>query len=107
VQVALVAPVVQAHEVRLQHTPAHGLGVQVLDRPLYVVPPGQPATLTLVQAQLLLSQQTPGHGDAQVPLQVNVFGAMHEVGAMTEQAPVAALQHLPMQGVGVQVVRPQ
>jgi hypothetical protein len=60
-----------------------------------------------VQAQLALSQQTPGHGVAQVPLQENVFGAVQAVGAVTEHAPVATLQHLPMQGVGVQVVRPQ
>jgi hypothetical protein len=28
-----VAPVVQAHVLRLQHTPAHGEGEQVLDGP--------------------------------------------------------------------------
>jgi hypothetical protein len=64
-------------------------------------------TVTRAQAQLLLSQQTPGHGVAQVPLQVKTFGAAHAVGAVTVHAPVAALQHLPMQGVGVQDVTPQ
>ena len=51
----------------------------------------------------MLSQQTPGQGVAQVPLQVNTFGVVQAAGASTVQAPVVALQHLPMQGVGVQV----
>jgi hypothetical protein len=67
------------------------------------VPPGHPVTVTALQAQLMLSQQTPGQGVAQVPLQVNTFGVVQAAGASTVQAPVVALQHLPMQGVGVQV----
>jgi hypothetical protein len=58
---------------------------------------------TAVQAHVRLSQQTPGQGEAQVPLQVNTFGAAHVAWAVTVQVPVALLQHLPMQGVGVQV----
>jgi hypothetical protein len=101
--VAGVAPVVQEQSVLAQQTPVHGLGVQTLAGPLYVVPPGQPVTVTAAHAQVMLSQQTPGHGVAQVPLQVKTLGVTHEAGALTVHAPETASQHLPMQGVGVQV----
>jgi hypothetical protein len=51
----------------------------------------------------MLSQQTPGQGVAQVPLQVKTFGVVHAAGALTVHAPLPASQHLPMQGVGLQV----
>jgi hypothetical protein len=68
-----------------------------------MVPPGQPATPTGVHAQVMLSQQTPGQAVAQVPLQVKMLGVVQAVGALTVQTPVTLSQHLPMQGVGVQV----
>jgi hypothetical protein len=68
-----------------------------------MVPPGQPATATAVQAQVRLLQQTPGQGEAHVPPQVNALGAAQEAGTVTVQTPVTLLQHLPVQGDGVQV----
>jgi hypothetical protein len=50
-----------------------------------------------------LSQHTPGQGEAQVPPQVNALGAAQEAGTVTVQTPVTLLQHLPVQGDGVQV----
>lgn len=64
-------------------------------------PAGQPATGTAAQAQLLMVQQTPGHGTSQVLKQVNA--PVHAAGVVTEQTPVVVLQHLPVQGEGVQV----
>jgi hypothetical protein len=96
-------PTVQAHVAPSQQTPVQGLGVQTLEGPLYTVPPGHPPTATALQAQLMLSQQTPGQGEEQVPLQVKTFGAAQPVGDWIVQAPVLKLQHLPMQGVGLQV----
>jgi hypothetical protein len=54
-----------------------------------------------------VEQQTPGQAAAQVPPQVNTFGATQEAGATTVQTPVVELQHLPVQGLGEQtLVRP-
>jgi hypothetical protein len=103
VQLASVAPAVHTHVVLLQQTPGHGLGVQTLAGPWYISPPAQPVTLTAAQAHDVMLQQTPGHGVAQVPLHVKTLGVVHVAGAVTLHAPVVALQHLPMQGVGVQV----
>lgn len=86
-----------------QHEPVHGEGVQVVPRPLKVVPPAHPVTSTLVQAQVMLSQHTPGQAAAQVPLQVNALGARQALGALIVQTPVTESQHLPMQGVGEHV----
>jgi hypothetical protein len=72
-----------------------------------VEPAAQPVTPTAAQAQLVVEQQTPGQAAAQVPPQVNTFGATQEAGATTVQTPVVELQHLPVQGLGEQtLVRP-
>jgi hypothetical protein len=98
-----VAPVVQVQLELLQHTPAQGLGVHVLVSPWYISPPAHPVTVTAAQTQVDMLQHTPGHGVEQVPLHVKAFGAAQVAGAVTVHAPVVALQHLPMQGVGLQV----
>jgi hypothetical protein len=98
-----VAPVVQVQVVEVQQTPAQGLGVQTLVAPWYISPPAQPETVTGAQEQVVMLQQTPGHGEVQLPLHVKTLGVVQVAGAVTLQAPVVALQHLPMQGVGVQV----
>lgn len=60
-----------------------------------------PAAVTTEQTQLA-SQQTPGQAvGEQVPAQVKV--PVHEPWLTTVQAPVEVLQHLPVQGSGVQV----
>jgi hypothetical protein len=100
---AIVAPVVQVQLELLQHTPVQGLGVHVLVGPWYISPPAQPVTVTAAQTQELMLQHTPGHGVEQVPLQVKTLGAVQVAGAVTEHAPLVTLQHLPMQGVGLQV----
>jgi hypothetical protein len=69
-----------------------------------VVPPVQPARATEVQPQLEVSQQTPAHAEAQVPPQEKVLGEVQADGSVTVHAPVEALQHLPVQGLGVQVL---
>ena len=102
VHVRSVALLVQAQVEALQHTPVHGEGEQTLVRPLYVVPEAQPVAVTEVQAQLEVSQHTPGHTAAQVPPQVNAFGEVQLAGTVTEQMPVALLQHLPVHGTGEQ-----
>jgi hypothetical protein len=103
----MVAPVVQAHVVALQHTPVQGEGVQVLVSPWYISPPAHPKMPTGLHAQVVMLQQTPGHAEAQVPLHVNRLGATQVSGAVTEHVPEVLLQHLPMQGVGVQETAPQ
>jgi hypothetical protein len=102
VQVADVAPVVQAQVLRLQHTPGHGFGEHVLEGPMYVEPAAHPLAVTAVQAQLAL-QHTPGQTVPHVAAQVNTLGEAHAVEAVIVHAPVVVLQHLPMQGVGVQL----
>jgi hypothetical protein len=99
-QEACVAPVVQAHVEALQQTPVHGLGVQTLAGPWYAPPAAHPPMRTAEQAQLV-SQQTPGQTVAQVPPQVKL--PTQAAGATTVHAPVVVLQHLPVQGLGVQV----
>jgi hypothetical protein len=54
--------------------------------------------------QLVVLQQTPGQAAAQVPPQVKAFGAAQFAGATTVQTPVVELQHLPVQGLGEQVL---
>jgi hypothetical protein len=89
-----------------QHLPVQGLGLQVLDAPWNVVPAAQPvaAVVIEVQAQVLVEQQTPGQTAAHVPPQVKTLGEVQLAGGTTVQAPLVLLQHLPVQGLGVQVL---
>jgi hypothetical protein len=69
------------------------------------VPAAQPVLIAAaVQAHEVVSQQTPGHAVAQVPPQVNTFGKTHAAGATTVHAAFTTLQHLPVQGLGAQVL---
>jgi hypothetical protein len=103
VQEAIVAPVVQVQLELLQHTPVQGEGVQVLVGPWYISPPAHPVTVTAAHTQVDMLQHTPGHGVEQVPLQVKMLGEVQVPRAVTAHAPDVLLQHLPMQGVGLQV----
>ena len=62
------------------------------------------ATVMLVQAHEVLSQQTPGQTAAHVPPQVNTLLPVHAVGRTTVHAPVVKSQHLPVQGFAAQVL---
>jgi len=97
------ATMVHAPVVEEQQRPVQGLGVQTEPGPWYVVPPGQPFAVALVQAQEVVSQQTP-QGVWHVP-QVHVPPAVvQSAWDNKEQAPVM-LQHEPGQVfTGLQVV---
>ena len=89
----------------LQQTPGQGLGVQTLPAPLKVVPPGQPAVGTGVQAQVVLSQHTPVQGTTeQVLMALKVVPAGHG-GATWVHWPVVVLQQA--MSTGQQVVQLQ
>jgi hypothetical protein len=69
-QVAAVAPVVQAQEVALQHTPVHGLGEHEEAQKNCLSVPMQAPAVEGVQAQVEITQHTPRQGlGVHVPLQ--------------------------------------
>jgi hypothetical protein len=67
-------------------------------------PTAHPAVAGAAQTHEVVEQQAPGQTLAQVPPQVKALGAMQAAGATTVQAPVTLSQHLPVQGLGEQVL---
>jgi hypothetical protein len=57
-----------------------------------------------VQAHVVGLQQTPGQAAAHVPPQVKTPGGRQAPRVVTEQTPEIASQHLPVQGIGLQVL---
>jgi hypothetical protein len=63
-----------------------------------------PDAMEGVQALVALSQHEPQEAAAQVPAQAKTLGAVQPACVVVEQAPVVALQQLPVHGLTVQDV---
>jgi hypothetical protein len=98
VQVAAVAPVVQAQVEALQHTPGQGFGLHTLPAPWKVEPAAQPVSGTVEQAHVVLLQHTPVQGTAEQVLMPSKIVPPGQGGATSVHAPVVTLQHAMMTG---------
>lgn len=92
--------VVHAHVVLLQHTPVQGTTEQVL-MALKTVPAGQGGA-TWVQAPVVMLQQAIRTGQQVVQLH-DLVGPVQLSSVVLVHVPVSTSQHLPRQGLGVQV----